>query len=625
MVHEIPDLTESCVYDQMLHSFVLVEDNGDNEENYSSQEETTETQPQLEAKEETEELVINKEEQNEIDKEEQNTEINSEITKNEQNNETNEENEILEQENQINTFELINKEQDEEEKKEELKKEAKFQNLLTESVLMDTNPNKDEGLHLSKYLPKFAERIHTNIQEGIQTESEGFSILKAAPSSTFILPDLSDLSDDIKEFIDKDLFQKSHLLALEKQKIINWKQELTKLRPLMTQGDGNCLMHAVSLGMFGVHDRQLHLRNALHQSLSGKTLELFKNRWLMQAKTIDRGSLISSETLEREWNMIVEEASPTPTISNSRKQFKYLGQMHVFIIAHILRRPIIVYGESKARDIQTDESIFELPSSERMDGIYLPLLLPIDATRSDPLVLSFHSSHFAPLVAMFPDFKLTQQVDHTNNHQFDGFTAYYPIVDFKGVQLPVHYLDIENGETPDDMIKKWLTVSNQFDIPCAEQFHSERPEFVIALLSNYIKAIEPIMKEEKNKNQNRMNFSATTPCLGGCGFTGSSATKGLCSLCFKKSLNVPVKCRLCSFFANGESGLCSVCEKKQGSSSANVNFSNGMPFGLQDLSDLLINMQSQNNVRSNICKAFGCTNFSSRNGFCNSCFSKVSL
>ena len=40
-----------------------------------------------------------------------------------------------------------------------------------------------------------------------------------------------------------------------------------KLFPMSTVGDGNCLLHAVSLAMFGFHDRLLTLRRALHKSL----------------------------------------------------------------------------------------------------------------------------------------------------------------------------------------------------------------------------------------------------------------------------------------------------------------------------------------------------------------------
>ena len=41
-----------------------------------------------------------------------------------------------------------------------------------------------------------------------------------------------------------------------------------RLLPLATTGDGNCLLHAASLAMWGFHDRMLTLRKALFKAMS---------------------------------------------------------------------------------------------------------------------------------------------------------------------------------------------------------------------------------------------------------------------------------------------------------------------------------------------------------------------
>ena len=79
------------------------------------------------------------------------------------------------------------------------------------------------------------------------------------------------------------------LAVLEQDNIINWCPHARTLIPLNTDSDGNCLLHAVSMYIWGVHDRRLTLRNFLHQKLqmalksgmfvvSLKTLHLIQQR-----------------------------------------------------------------------------------------------------------------------------------------------------------------------------------------------------------------------------------------------------------------------------------------------------------------------------------------------------------
>jgi hypothetical protein len=49
--------------------------------------------------------------------------------------------------------------------------------------------------------------------------------------------------------------------------VINFHKDLSRLTPLKTEGDGNCLLHAASLCMFGIHDRNLQLRSALRKAM----------------------------------------------------------------------------------------------------------------------------------------------------------------------------------------------------------------------------------------------------------------------------------------------------------------------------------------------------------------------
>ena len=64
---------------------------------------------------------------------------------------------------------------------------------------------------------------------------------------------------------------------------LNWWCDVSacrKLFPLSTVGDGNCLLHAVSLGMWGFHDRLLILRRSLYKTLQHPLAKNgLKRRW----------------------------------------------------------------------------------------------------------------------------------------------------------------------------------------------------------------------------------------------------------------------------------------------------------------------------------------------------------
>ena len=78
------------------------------------------------------------------------------------------------------------------------------------------------------------------------------------PQFTFTLPDLTRYTEDFRGFLEKDLIEMSALISLEQTGRLNWWADTgtcQRLWPLATTGDGNCLLHAASLGMWGFHDR----------------------------------------------------------------------------------------------------------------------------------------------------------------------------------------------------------------------------------------------------------------------------------------------------------------------------------------------------------------------------------
>ena len=244
-----------------------------------------------------------------------------------------------------------------------------------------------------------------------------------APEYTFTLPDLSIHSPDFSDFLHKDLIEKSSLVALEGAGRLNWWAELglcQKLWPLATTGDGNCLLHAASLGMCGFHDRLLTLRKALHSVLTGSRFtDAFYRRWRWQSAQQNEaaGLVLCEEEWACEWDTLLRMASTQPRVrpvgadremSGGKKAgaadddeqqqphvYESLEELHILALAHVLRRPILVVADTMLKDI-TGQPFAPIP----FGGIYLPIECRSQDCHKSPLCLTYDAAHFSALVAM---------------------------------------------------------------------------------------------------------------------------------------------------------------------------------------------------------------------------------
>lgn len=247
-----------------------------------------------------------------------------------------------------------------------------------------------------------------------------------------------------------------------------------RLLPLATVGDGNCLLHAASLGMWGFQDRLLTLRKALYDTLTSHLAKgAIKRRWRFQQweKNKEAGGLLYSEQeWEDEWQEVLriastqrrldheqkaateckkggetaptlasiaekenedthdsatakdaedvvdppkaeqdgivkkdnEDQSESPAPDGSKEKiteeteigaFESLEDIHVFVLAQVLRRPIIIIADQFLYGFG-GEPIAPIP----FGGVYLPLECDPSICIKSPLVLAFDSAHFSPLV-----------------------------------------------------------------------------------------------------------------------------------------------------------------------------------------------------------------------------------
>ncbi|XP_065191059.1 deubiquitinating protein VCPIP1-like [Sycon ciliatum] len=126
------------------------------------------------------------------------------------------------------------------------------------------------------------------------------------------------------------------------------------LVPLHADGDGHCLVHAISRCLVGRELFWHALRMNLHKHL---------------CENLDRYKLVFSDFMDSdrdEWREIVDEAHPNyrPSVFAADPTHG-LRPIHIFGLANVLRRPIILLDGMKG-----------LRSSCEYTGVYLPVLYP---------------------------------------------------------------------------------------------------------------------------------------------------------------------------------------------------------------------------------------------------------
>lgn len=394
----------------------------------------------------------------------------------------------------------------------------------------------------------------------------------------------------------------NHINCMSTLGRLNWwtsTGRLPRLEPLATSGDGNCLLHAASLYMWGIHDHLLILRTALHRLLTvGVEKDGLKRRWKYQTQLRNDqagGLTFTEEEWEFEWGEILRIATNKPRrqpttgslrrYSSLRLSYESLEEIHIFVLANTIRRPIIVIADRTIKDMSGEDL-----APIYFGGIYLPLEVNPTTCCKSPVVLAYDSSHFSALVAKqdgqqdkphLPRFKLARM----NSVRMEPVI---PLVTPDGSLLPVQFIydpkkrdvqekwskmEYEVGEFPDDVIRllenylnvRWIQLKvsststeggqdRNFPIqvpkvrfPAASIVQDPQPVYQKELVEKYLTHIRARFQEEKElkaqwqakqEEQERIRLqNVTVPCEGeGCDMFGRAATNNLCSVCYQKML-----------------------------------------------------------------------------------------
>ncbi|RNA24095.1 OTU domain-containing 7B-like isoform X1 [Brachionus plicatilis] len=266
------------------------------------------------------------------------------------------------------------------------------------------------------------------------TSSTNNSRLYIQNEYSFMLPDLNQVKDyKFREYLHSDLIEMPTEYALTESGHLNWWTQnewegvCKPLYPMSTSGDGNCLLHAASLSMWGLHDRSLVLRKALHSTLENlkeNQSALWRRwKWEQMCQNKKLNLIYSDEEWSSEWNALLKLSSYKPRVSldsiaqkesanlvNQEGQvyFESLEEFHVFLLAHILQRPIIIVSDTMLHD-SDGQPLAPIP----FGGIYLPVECEPESCQRFPLVLAYDSAHFSALVLM-------------NDHDLDYSAMRYP-------------------------------------------------------------------------------------------------------------------------------------------------------------------------------------------------------
>ena len=246
---------------------------------------------------------------------------------------------------------------------------------------------------------------------------------------------------------------------------LNWwaaTGQCPKLTPLATSGDGNCLLHAVSLGMWGFHDRELLLRTLLFRLLTSTDQGAgIYRRWKFQVEKRNReagGLQFSKEEWDIEWSEIVNISScrdrnvgdDSDAMNSTRgsiyqPNYESLEEVHVFALAHVIKRPIIIISDTILKGVSGEDL-----APIYFGGIYLPLEYHYDRCYKSPMVLAYDSAHFSPLLS--EEKKASSKYERLSNRT----DAIIPLVYPDGKLLPVQFMSDPKkvSEAEDDKVNK---------------------------------------------------------------------------------------------------------------------------------------------------------------------------
>lgn len=265
----------------------------------------------------------------------------------------------------------------------------------------------------------------------------------------------------MSELLDKDAQEE---LEAGDTAVINWAigAGVCRLHALWNRSAGDCLLDSVMQATWGVFDRDNTLRRALAESLVHAG-HAFYPRWKEYESS--HASFLQYSLEEAQW-----EDDWSSLVALAAQPGSSLEQLHVFALAHILRRPILVYGVKVVKSFRG-----EALCPARFEGVYLPLLWDSSFCSRCPIALGYTRGHFSALVPVEPSSNMRPRA------------SLLPLVDRDRKPLPIHFLLESELGREEAILRQWIDVTETEDgILVAQQPIHKRPLLVAQMCEEWL-------------------------------------------------------------------------------------------------------------------------------------------
>ncbi|XP_054726778.1 ubiquitin thioesterase trabid [Anastrepha obliqua] len=323
--------------------------------------------------------------------------------------------------------------------------------------------------------PDLAADIRRHFANTLRMRKTSFNCFYVQEHATFALPaEIEELPIQIQEQLYDELLDRDAQKQLENPPpALNWSLEITarlgsRLLVLWNRSAGDCLLDSAMQATWGVFDRDNTLRRALADTLH-QCGPIFYPRWKEYEKW--QASMLHFTLEDAQW-----QDDWSNLLSLASQPGSSLEQLHIFALAHILRRPIIVYGVKYVKSFRGEDIGYA-----RFEGLYLPLFWDQNFCIKSPIALGYTRGHFSALVPMEPFARIDPRRDEPED------VRYLPLMDCESKLLPIHFLTQAEMGREEAIMRQWLDVCvTDGGLLVAQQKLRKRPLLVAQMLEEWL-------------------------------------------------------------------------------------------------------------------------------------------